>query len=148
MRRAVPSPQISPQIKVRSHLRGTSALMAQHRHQSRDDAGMPRQRRSPADLRSIPTERLPPAEQLDRQAALTLSRLLQPVAAELAAPHECYLPDCRDHLRQGDVAHDVDATEDTVSSVLNGLTWPNLHLLLAMLTSLEHQLVGHRSTGG
>ncbi|MGY1825971.1 hypothetical protein ACI794_06340 [Blastococcus sp. SYSU DS0541] len=87
-------------------------------------------------------------EQRDRQAALTLDRLLQPVAEKLAAPHQCALPDCSDRLSQADLAHDADVSEDAISYVLNGQVWPNLQLLLALVGSIEYQAVGYRKADG
>src|SRR4051794_6809858 len=103
---------------------------------SRDDAGMPRRRRSPRDLRRAVEGELGVEEQLDRAAAQTLDRLLQPVVGELSIPHECFVPGCTDVLSQADLAHDVGSSEDTISRVLSGQDWPNLQLLLALLTSL------------
>ena len=105
---------------------------------------MPRPRMSPNELRQTSVGRLGAEEQLDREAASILARLLEPVAVELAAPHECFVADCTDSFTQLDLAHDVDTSEDTISYVLSGRLWPNLQLLLTMLSSLDHRVVGHR----
>lgn len=61
-------------------------------------------------------------------------------------PHECFVAHCTDSLDHVDLAHDVGASEDTIRYVLNGKVWPNLQLLLTLLTSLDCQLVGYRRT--
>lgn len=114
----------------------------------RDDVVVPRRRRSPDELREAPLGTLSVEEQRDREAALTLDRLLQPVAEKLAAPHECGLHDCRDRLSKADLAHDADVSEDAISYALNGQVWPNLQLLLALVGSIGYQALGYRRADG
>lgn len=102
---------------------------------------MPRRRKSPAELLTSPEATLADEDPLDREAAVSLDRILTPVRQLLGRPETGSWPYSQERFRQIDLAFDVDASPQTISYVLGGHHWPNLHLLLQMLEAVEHRLV-------